>query len=317
MKPSRLIVIISILAGLHQVILAQVPEKPDRKDAFQKISNRTEYGKWLDEDGFLTPGPKTADFVDNDRDSIDDRRQSAPGKPAGKLRPDKQDLKDKTQPEQPTIPHKDDNSGSASDKPSVDRPDKPSRPALSSDLKEQLTLYKTETDALRAELKTELNKLNKPTREQIRKLTSQFQEQNKERLAKQKELADKIKSELSKVRPTRPSKPSVSPETASKVSQLRQAHGSLKDSVAESKKELKIKLESASVEEREALLDKFREDQKKLHGDIKNVQQKIRELMDSSLVSSNTSSGLRDKPRRRPPVRENLSKTGERRNSDR
>ena len=317
MKYTRLIIIVSIIAGLNQLTFALPSAKPNKSDPKVEKSSRSEYGKWLDDDGFIVPGPKTRDFVDVDQDAIDDRLQSAPGKPAGRYRPDKGDLKDKSQPNKPTIPPTGDSSGGNGGKPGLGRPDKPSRPSLSSDLKDQLSLYKSESEALRAELKAELNKLSKPTREQIRQLTAQFKEENKERLAKQKELADAIKSELSKVRPSRPAKPSISKDVSDKMVLLRKEHDSLKASVTESKQELKAQLANASIEEREALLGTFRDDQKRLHEDIKNVQRKIRELMSSSLVSGDrAASGIRDK-HRRPPSREDVPKTGERRNSDR
>jgi hypothetical protein len=313
MKSTRLIIIVSIIAGWNQFTLAQSSTKPDLREA---KSSRSDYGKWLDGDGFLIPGPKTADFVDVDQDAIDDRLQSAPGKPAGKYRPDKGDLNDRSLPEKPTIPPAGDSTGSKDGKQELGRPEKPSRPSLSSDLKDQLAVYKSESDALRAELKAELKKLNNPTRDQIRQLTAQFQEQNKERLAKQKELADTIKSEFAKVRPSRPPKPTISKDASDKMALLRKEHDFLKSSVSESKSELKAQLANATSEEREVLLGKFRDDQKRLHEDMKNVQRKIRELMSSSLVSGDAVSSIRDK-QRRPPSRESIPSTGERRNSDR
>ena len=46
------------------------------------------FGQWLDNDGFVTPGPKIKNWIDSDKDRIDDRLQAGAGKPAGKPRPE-------------------------------------------------------------------------------------------------------------------------------------------------------------------------------------------------------------------------------------
>jgi len=46
------------------------------------------FGQWLDNDGFVTPGPKIENWIDSDKDRIDDRLQAGAGKPAGKPRPE-------------------------------------------------------------------------------------------------------------------------------------------------------------------------------------------------------------------------------------
>ena len=61
-------------------------ERPQRATA-PEIS-KDHYGAWLDKDGFVKPGPKIKNWIDTDRDRVDDRYQAAPGKPAGKPRPE-------------------------------------------------------------------------------------------------------------------------------------------------------------------------------------------------------------------------------------
>ena len=56
------------------------PEKPE--------IIKENFGQWLDKDGYITDGPKIKNWIDSDRDRVDDRFQSAPGKPAGKKRPE-------------------------------------------------------------------------------------------------------------------------------------------------------------------------------------------------------------------------------------
>jgi hypothetical protein len=47
-----------------------------------------QFGQWLDNDGFVTPGPKIENWIDSDKDRIDDRLQASAGKPVGKPRPE-------------------------------------------------------------------------------------------------------------------------------------------------------------------------------------------------------------------------------------
>lgn len=310
MKSARYVLIITVLTGLVHINMAQ-SDKPDLTN-LSSPSQRGVYGRWLDSEGFVIPGPKTADFIDVDRDKIDDRLQTAPGQPAGVLRPEKDLFRDVPQPDKPILPDE----SSHSDQLEILRPTKPSRPELSAELKRQLSIYKLENNALRSELKEKLKTLKKPTREQIRLLTAQFQENNYERLAKQKELADIIKEELNSIRPIRPAKPEMSKEVTVQMEKLRQQHEKLQTSLSINQRELKVKLASASREERSQLLDEFRENQKRLNDDIKNVQRKIREIMNSSLVSTDTGSAIRDQ-NRRPPAKVDISQTGDRRNSDR
>jgi len=46
------------------------------------------FGQWLDNEGFVTPGPKIKNWIDSDKDRIDDRLQAGAGQPAGKPRPE-------------------------------------------------------------------------------------------------------------------------------------------------------------------------------------------------------------------------------------
>ena len=80
--------------------------KPDvevEKPAVEK-PERDLFGLWLDEKGFVKPGPKILNWIDSDKDKTDDRLQAGPGKPAGKRRPDDFKPKPKPQPERPTKP---------------------------------------------------------------------------------------------------------------------------------------------------------------------------------------------------------------------
>ncbi|MEK9983258.1 MAG: hypothetical protein VW879_00820 [Opitutae bacterium] len=198
---------------------------------------------------------------------------------------------------------------SSNGRPEVKRPARPARSELSDDLKGQLDSYKKEHDDLRKSLHEKLKALKNPTRDQVKKITKEFQEANKDRYEAQKELAKSLKDGLKAARPERPAKPVV-PE---KVLELRAAHDKVLKSVSESKRELMSALSKASKEERKDLLDGFREQQKKLQEEMKNIQRQIRESIDKPKTDA-----IAEKPRveRRPPPRPRpdvSSKTDDRR----
>ena len=134
------------------------PSKPDKPEI-----DTSNFGQWLDKEGYITEGPKIKNWIDTDRDRIDDRLQAGPGEPAGKKRPDivrpKPEPRPKPKPVRPTKPTK----PNADDtKPA--KPQRPSRPELPTELKDKMASYKKEQDAIKSELKDIINKIDKPSR---------------------------------------------------------------------------------------------------------------------------------------------------------
>jgi hypothetical protein len=259
------------------------PEKPEvSKDLF---------GQWLDKDGYVTDGPKIKNWVDSDRDRVDDRFQSGPGKPSGKKRPDVE--KPKPRPIKPAKPNKDNN------KPS--KPEKPTRPVrseLSDDLKGKMDSYKEEKDKLYKELKESLKKLDKPTRKEVKEAVDAFHKENEDRFDSHKELGKSIKEGLSQNRPERPKKPELSKE----IKELHKSHSDKIKQLHESKKKLILSLKSAKGDDRKKLLDSFREGQKSLHEDLKSIQKQLREQISAGKnVSEKTD--IAKRPNRKPPPR--------------
>ena len=121
--------------------------------------------------------------------------------PKGENRPQKP--KSRPLPPKPTKPgiadgNKTDDSSNG--RPEVKRPARPARPELSDDLKGQLDSYKKEHDDLRKSLHEKLKALKNPTRDQVKKITKEFQEANKDRYEAQKELAKSLKDGLKAAR---------------------------------------------------------------------------------------------------------------------
>ena len=71
-------VLVALSMGLGSITFAN-DKAPDRERLF---------GQWLDNEGFVTPGPKIQNWIDSDKDRIDDRLQAGAGEPAGKARPE-------------------------------------------------------------------------------------------------------------------------------------------------------------------------------------------------------------------------------------
>lgn len=290
-----------------------LPPKPKPGEGNNK-PDKDLFGSWLDKDGYITDGPKIENWIDTDQDNIDDRKQKGPGLPKGDNRPQKpkpQPLPSKPKPAKPGIADTNKTDNSSAGRPEIKRPTRPARPELSDDLKGQLDSYKKEHYDLRKALHEKLKALKNPTRDQVKKITKEFHDTNKDRFAAQKELAKTLKDGLKAARPERPSKPKVSKE----VLDLRADHDKVLKSVSESKRELMASLSKVTKEERKALFDGFREEQKKLQEELKNIQRQIRESMDASKT---TVSNVKARVERRPPPRpEPATKTDSRRPTDR
>jgi predicted transcriptional regulator len=187
------------------------------------------------------------------------------------------------------------------------RPERPARPELNDELKNKLQKYKQEQDALRKALKDRLDKIQNPTREKIQMVTRQFKANHQTHLAAQKFLASQIKEGLKAARPERPSKPEVTAEVKEQVQGLQDQHKKIHETIQASKAKLKESLHDVvSKEERRQLLDAFRQDQKDLHEQMKNIQRQIRETMVSSQPNITADSATRPEMRR-PPTRKEVS----------
>ena len=262
------------------------PEKPEIE--------KGHFGKWLDKEGFVIDGPKIKNWIDSDRDRIDDRLQSGPGKPAGKKRPDvvKPRPEPKPKPVRPTKPTR----PNTEDKPS--KPQRPSRPELPTELKDKMGAYKKEQDAIKSELKEAIKKIEKPTREKVKQAIEAFNKANKERLDANKDLAKSIKEGLEANRPERPKKP----EPTEEMKALQKSHAEKIKELNESRKKLMVSLKDASEEEKKDLIESFKGQQKDLHEELKNIQRQLREQI---VICKKPTDGEKPKQRleRRPPRR--------------
>jgi hypothetical protein len=273
------------------------PPPPEKPEAIKDL-----FGQWLDKDGYVTDGPKIKNWVDSDRDRVDDRFQAGPGKPAGKKRPEVEKPKPKPEPKpkpRPTKPVKPTKPSGDKEKPGKpERPTRPARPELSDELKSKLDSYKKDKDLLYKELKETIKKLEKPTRQKVKETIEAFHKSNKDRFDNNKELGKSIKEDLSQNRPERPKKPEVSPE----IKELHKSHADKIKELHDSKKKLMTSLKDVKGDERKKLLDGFREEQKSLHDELKSIQKQLREQIVICTLPKNNKP-TKERVERRPPPR--------------
>lgn len=268
------------------------PPKPDKPEI-----DTSSFGQWLDKDGYITDGPKIKNWIDTDRDRIDDRLQAGPGEPAGKKRPDivrpKPEPKPKPKPVRPTKPTK----PNADDtKPA--KPQRPSRPELPTELKDKMASYKKEQDAIKSELKDIINKIDKPSREKVKQAIEAFNEANKDRLNANKDLGKSIKEGLKANRPERPKKP----EPTEEMKELHKAHANKIKELNESRKKLMVALQDVTSAEKKNLIDAFKGEQKDLHEELKSIQKQLREQIEVSKEAVGEDV-IKERVKRRPPPR--------------
>jgi hypothetical protein len=84
MKKTASILLV-VAMGLGSIAFAE-DKSPDREGFAPPKDNL--FGQWLDNEGFVTLGPKIKNWIDSDKDRIDDRLQAGAGQPAGKPRPE-------------------------------------------------------------------------------------------------------------------------------------------------------------------------------------------------------------------------------------
>lgn len=162
----------------------------------------------------------------------------------------------------------------AQTEPSTDLPNAPGEVVEQSpELKAMIEAFRTENQALRAELKADLGELTDPTREEIRAATEAFRTENAERIAAQKTLAEEIRTAIREVRADRP-RPTLPPELLAAHQAFRDAQQDLRQAQRDLREALRG---AANAEEREAILASFREAQRARLQALKDAQREIRE----------------------------------------
>ena len=259
-------------------------EKPDTGGPDPKPKpEKGKFGLWLGEDGFIIPGPKTADFIDSDRDGIDDRVQPKPGAPAAKPRPEKPGGGEKPgeKPgggEKPGEKPGGQLGGGGKPKPPAPFRPKQPRPELPDALQIQVDAFEAGQKALRDALKTKIDALgDDATREDVKAAAEAFKADNKDAIEAQMAAGKALHEAIKENRPEhekvdRPEPPAAVKEKADAVRGFHQQLG-------KARHDLHKALKDASEEDRAAMIAAFKAAQKEHHQELKEAKKALREAI--------------------------------------
>ena len=165
-------------------------------------------------------------------------------------------------------------------RPLIKRPQvkRPAKPELSDETKAQLEAIKKDKDALKTAIGEELKKLGlgkDSSKEDVRAAVEAFREANKNRFAAIKSASDKVHETLQAALPERKKRPEPTPEIKAKIAAVKAVGKKLHESRGNLRKELK----DASDENRKALIEKFKADNKDKHEELKAAHKELKEAV--------------------------------------
>jgi hypothetical protein len=155
---------------------------------------------------------------------------------------------------------------------------RPAKPELSDETKAQLEAIKKDKDSLKTAIGEELEKLGlgkDSSKEDVRAAVEAFREANKDRFAAIKAASDKVHENLKAARPERKKRPEPTPEIKAKIAAVKAVGKKLHESRGNLRKELK----DASDENRKALIEKFKADNKDKHEELKTAHKELKEAV--------------------------------------
>ena len=155
---------------------------------------------------------------------------------------------------------------------------RPAKPELSDETKAQLEAIKKDKDALKTAIGEELKKLGlgkDSSKEDVRAAVEAFREANKDSFDAIKEASAKVHENLKAARPERKKRPEPTPEIKAKIAAVKAVGKKLHESRGNLRKELKV----ASDENRKALIEKFKADNKDKHEELKAAHKELKEAV--------------------------------------
>ena len=155
---------------------------------------------------------------------------------------------------------------------------RPAKPELSDETKAQLEAIKKDKDALKSAIGEELEKLGlgkDSSKEDVRAAVEAFREANKDSFDAIKEASEKVHETLKAARPERKKRPEPTPEIKAKIAAVKAVGKKLHESRGNLRKELK----DASDENRKALIEKFKADNKDKHEELKTAHKELKEAV--------------------------------------
>ena len=148
---------------------------------------------------------------------------------------------------------------------------------LPDELQSAIDDYQAIQAALREDLAGQIESLENPTREEVRALTDQFKADNEDTLMAQRELAQSIRDEVSAIRMENAPDPADIPEA---VLEAREQFREQRAAMVAARQQLREDLAAATTEdERKALIEAFRQQQRENVQDIRELRRSVREQL--------------------------------------
>ena len=148
---------------------------------------------------------------------------------------------------------------------------------LPDELQSAIDDYQAIQAALREDLAGQIEALENPTREEVRALTDQFKADNEDTLMAQRELAQSIRDEVSAIRMENAPDPADIPEA---VLEAREQFREQRAAMVAARQQLREDLAAATTEdERKALIEAFRQQQRENVQDIRELRRSVREQL--------------------------------------
>ncbi len=148
---------------------------------------------------------------------------------------------------------------------------------LSDEIKNILDQYRNEQDSLRAELRARLDALEEPTRDSRRELIEAFRREHATRIAVQRERSIDIRNAQLQHRLDNITDRPVRDDLSTAVTDRKALFEQRRAELLEKRRALRSDLESASNEDRLKIIEDFREENRQLLRDQKQLRRQLRD----------------------------------------
>lgn len=155
------------------------------------------------------------------------------------------------------------------------KPLPPIAPLPPTEVKDKIDQYKRGQKLMQEKLKEKINDLGeKPSRESVRKTIEKYKEDNKQLIESQKELGEAISEWQKGNKVSRPKRPAPTEEVRQKIEKVRESEKAL-EGVRKAFHEALKRSKDLSKEDRDKLIQEFKETNAEKHRAIKEAQKEL------------------------------------------
>ncbi len=172
--------------------------------------------------------------------------------------------------------------------PSFDLPGRPV--ALEEALRERVDQYQSQQRGLREDLRNALAELEDPTRNAVKQVQRKFRAENAEQIHAQERLGAQIRRAMHALRSHRAERTRPAP-LPPEVESARADFVSARSDILAARDQLHAQLADASEEQREQLLEQFRNEQRDRLHELKDLKRGLREQIRGSTDKAGDSGG--------------------------